>query len=243
MQARADLHRRRSASRAATPVSDTEQKETLREATRRLQVAEEKVALIKRLIPQLHHAIAEYHSHSQPLGDHLTGGFERSLASAGADGHRAGSLHRHHGPVGAAVRAGAPPPRAAPPRPAPPPARRGRIGRRSRTRPPPNRPTARPAQHRRRRPQRQPPAGPGRRARHRRLGEHRHECPIRPAPARLEEPARASGTSPRRPGTTPSPATSRRTTSSRWSRRQARDHRHGEALRDPRQAPAQCKED
>ena len=34
---------------------------------------------IKRLIPYLHHAIDEYHSHSQPLGDHLSGGFEKSL--------------------------------------------------------------------------------------------------------------------------------------------------------------------
>jgi hypothetical protein len=46
-----------------------------------LRVAEEKVALVKRLIPQLHHAIDEYHSHSQPLGDHLGGGFEKSMAS------------------------------------------------------------------------------------------------------------------------------------------------------------------
>jgi hypothetical protein len=36
---------------------------------------------VKRLIPQLHHAIDEYHSHSQPLGDHLTGGFEKSVYS------------------------------------------------------------------------------------------------------------------------------------------------------------------
>ena len=35
--------------------------------------------MVKRLIPQLHHAIDEYHSHSQPLGDHLSGGFEKSL--------------------------------------------------------------------------------------------------------------------------------------------------------------------
>jgi hypothetical protein len=42
-------------------------------------VAEEKYAAIKRLIPFLHHAIDEYHSHSQPLGDHLAGGFEKSL--------------------------------------------------------------------------------------------------------------------------------------------------------------------
>ena len=80
MQARADLHRRKISQQGSDAVSDTEQKEALREATRRLRVAEEKVALIKRLIPQLHHAIAEYHSHSQPLGDHLSGGFEKSLS-------------------------------------------------------------------------------------------------------------------------------------------------------------------
>jgi hypothetical protein len=79
MQARADLHRRKISQQGSDAVSDTEQKEALREATRRLKIAEDKVALIKRLIPQLEHAIAEYHSHSQPLGDHLTGGFERSL--------------------------------------------------------------------------------------------------------------------------------------------------------------------
>ncbi len=79
MQARSDLHRRKISQQGSDAVSDTEQKEALREAMRRLRVAEEKVALVKRLIPQLHHAIAEYHSHSQPLGDHLTGGFERSV--------------------------------------------------------------------------------------------------------------------------------------------------------------------
>src|SRR5215831_16939503 len=79
MQARSDLHRRKITQQGSDAVSDSEQKEALREAQRRLRVAEEKVALVKRLIPQLHHAIAEYHSHSQPLGDHLTGGFERSL--------------------------------------------------------------------------------------------------------------------------------------------------------------------
>jgi hypothetical protein len=79
MQARADLHRRKISQQGSDAVSDAEQKEALREAMKRLRQAEEKVALIKKLIPQLHHAIAEYHSHSQPLGDHLTGGFERSL--------------------------------------------------------------------------------------------------------------------------------------------------------------------
>ncbi len=79
MQARSDLHRRKISQQGSDAVSDSEQKEALREAMRRLRIAEEKVALVKKLIPQLHHAIAEYHSHSQPLGDHISGGFEKSL--------------------------------------------------------------------------------------------------------------------------------------------------------------------
>jgi hypothetical protein len=81
MQARSDLHRRKISQQGSDAVSDSEQKEALREATRRLHVAEEKVALVRRLIPFLHHAIDEYHSHAQPLGDHLSGGFEKSVFS------------------------------------------------------------------------------------------------------------------------------------------------------------------
>jgi hypothetical protein len=80
MQARSDLHRRKLSQSGSDAVSDADQKEALREATKRLHAAEEKVAVIKKLIPFLHHAIDEYHSHSQPLGDHLAGGFEKSLA-------------------------------------------------------------------------------------------------------------------------------------------------------------------
>jgi hypothetical protein len=80
MQARSDLHRRKLSQSGSDAVSDADQKEALREATRRLHAAEEKVAVIKKLIPYLHHEIDEYHSHSQPLGDHLAGGFEKSLA-------------------------------------------------------------------------------------------------------------------------------------------------------------------
>jgi hypothetical protein len=79
MQARADLHRRKISQQGSDAVSDAEQKEALREATKRLRVAEEKVQLVRKLVPMLHHAIDEYHSHSQPLGDHLSGGFERSV--------------------------------------------------------------------------------------------------------------------------------------------------------------------
>ena len=81
MQARADLHKRKISQQGSDTVSDAEQKEALREAQRKLRLAEEKVQLIKRLIPFLRHAIDEYHSHSQPLGDHLSGGFERSVAT------------------------------------------------------------------------------------------------------------------------------------------------------------------
>jgi hypothetical protein len=80
MQARADLHKRKISQQGSDAVSDAEQKEALREAQRRLRVAEEKVDLIKKkLIPYLHHESAEYRARAQPLGDHLVGGFEKSL--------------------------------------------------------------------------------------------------------------------------------------------------------------------
>jgi hypothetical protein len=78
-EARTALHRRKLSQQGSDAVSDAEQKEALREAQRRLAVAEEKVAIVKKLIPFLQHAIDEYHSHSQPLSDHLTGGFEKSV--------------------------------------------------------------------------------------------------------------------------------------------------------------------
>ena len=80
IDARAELHKKKLAAGKSDAVSDSEQKENLRNATRRLRAAEEKVETIKKLIPQFHHAVAEYHSHSQPLSDHMSGGFERSLA-------------------------------------------------------------------------------------------------------------------------------------------------------------------
>lgn len=80
MEARAALHKKKLAAGKSDAVSDSEEKENLRNATRLLRVAEEKVEVVKKLIPQFHHAVDEYHSHSQPLSDHLSGGFERSLA-------------------------------------------------------------------------------------------------------------------------------------------------------------------
>ena len=85
MNARSELAKRKIAAQGSDAISDTEQKEKLREAMRRLRVAEEKVALVKRLIPQLHHSIAEYKSCSSPLSDHLNGGMDKSI-------HRLGSM-------------------------------------------------------------------------------------------------------------------------------------------------------
>src|SRR6516162_7801303 len=54
MQARADLHKRKISQQGSDAVSDAEQKEALREAQKRLRIAEEKVELIKKkLIPFL----------------------------------------------------------------------------------------------------------------------------------------------------------------------------------------------
>jgi hypothetical protein len=78
--ARTELHRRRLSQQNSDAISDTEQKENLRLAQRRLEEAEDKVAKVKKWIPILEHAISEYNATSQPLGDRLTGQFENSLA-------------------------------------------------------------------------------------------------------------------------------------------------------------------
>lgn len=78
--ARTELHRRRLSQQGSDAISDTEQKENLRIAQRRLEEAEHKLALVKKWGPVLEHAIAEYHSASQPLGDRLTGALVASMA-------------------------------------------------------------------------------------------------------------------------------------------------------------------
>ena len=46
-----------------------------------MRIAEEKVEIVKKLIPMFHHAMAEYVSRSTPLADHLAGGIEKSIAT------------------------------------------------------------------------------------------------------------------------------------------------------------------
>jgi hypothetical protein len=77
--AKAELFRRQLSQANSDAISDTDQKEALRDAQRRLREAEDKVERIKRWFPVLEHAISEYHSQSQPLGDRLAGSFAASL--------------------------------------------------------------------------------------------------------------------------------------------------------------------
>jgi hypothetical protein len=77
--AKAELHRRQLSQANSESVSDTDQKDALRDALRLLREAEEKVQTIKRWVPILEHAVSEYHSQSQPLGDRLAGSFAQTL--------------------------------------------------------------------------------------------------------------------------------------------------------------------
>ncbi len=79
-EARAELHRRKVSQINSDAVSDSDQKEAVRMAQRRLQEAEEKVERIKRWGPVLEHALSEYHSQAQPLGDRLSGSLVASIA-------------------------------------------------------------------------------------------------------------------------------------------------------------------
>jgi hypothetical protein len=79
-ESRTELHRRRLSQTNSDAISDADQKEALRMAQRRLHDAEEKVERIKKWIPVLEHALSEYHSQAQPLGDRLSGSLVASLA-------------------------------------------------------------------------------------------------------------------------------------------------------------------
>jgi hypothetical protein len=79
-EARTELHRRRLSQTNSDVISDSDQKEALRMAQRRLHDAEEKVDRIKRWVPVLEHALSEYHGQAQPLGDRLSGSLMASLA-------------------------------------------------------------------------------------------------------------------------------------------------------------------
>lgn len=77
--ARTELYRRRLSQANSEAISDSEQKENVRLAQRRVEEAEDKLRTVKRWVPVLDHAISEYHAVAQPLGDRLTGSLQNSL--------------------------------------------------------------------------------------------------------------------------------------------------------------------
>jgi hypothetical protein len=78
--ARAELHRRQLMKMSSDSVNDTEQQEIVRQAIRRLREAEEKLEMVKRWIPMLQQAVAEYQSHGRSLDDAVNGRVQNALA-------------------------------------------------------------------------------------------------------------------------------------------------------------------
>ncbi len=77
--ARVALHRKQMMKMSAATAYDTEEKEALQKATRRLREAEMKSDLVKRWIPNWQHAVAEYQGHGRPMGDTLAGDLQKAL--------------------------------------------------------------------------------------------------------------------------------------------------------------------
>lgn len=78
-EARSQLHRKNLAKTEGYVPDTSEEKEALRIARQRLYEAERKVEQVRRWIPKLQHAIAEYHGQARPLADLATGDLARSL--------------------------------------------------------------------------------------------------------------------------------------------------------------------
>jgi len=81
--ARVELHRRKLMQINSDVANDSDQKEALRIAERRLLEAEQKVANVRKWGPLLQHAIAEYQGQGRPLGDLIGGDLQRALALLG----------------------------------------------------------------------------------------------------------------------------------------------------------------
>ncbi len=77
-EAQAALFRRK-ISQTGDTANDSEQRENLRNAKRRLQHAEDKLRVVKRWIPQFQHAVGEFHARVHPIGDMASGELDRAL--------------------------------------------------------------------------------------------------------------------------------------------------------------------
>lgn len=79
-EAQAALFRRKMQQRPGSAPNDSEQKEDLRNAKRRLEHAEEKLRVVKKWIPVFERAVGEYHSRANPLGDSIEGDLRNAVA-------------------------------------------------------------------------------------------------------------------------------------------------------------------
>lgn len=77
--ARVALHRKQMMKMSSATAYDTEEKEALQKAIRRLREAEMKSEMVKRWIPNWQHAVSEYQAHGRPMGDTLTGDLARAI--------------------------------------------------------------------------------------------------------------------------------------------------------------------
>ncbi len=77
--ARVALHRKQMMKMSSATAYDTEEKEALQKAIRRLREAEMKAEMVKRWIPNWQHAVAEYQGSGRPLGDTLSGDLAKAL--------------------------------------------------------------------------------------------------------------------------------------------------------------------
>ena len=77
--ARVALHRKQMMKMSAATAYDTDEKESLQKAIRRLREAELKAEMVKRWTPNLQHAVSEYQSQGRPLGDTLAGDLAKAV--------------------------------------------------------------------------------------------------------------------------------------------------------------------
>ena len=77
--ARVALHRKQMMKASAATAYDTDEKEAVQKATRRLREAEIKADLVKRWIPNWQHAVSEYQGHGRPMGDTLAGDLQKAM--------------------------------------------------------------------------------------------------------------------------------------------------------------------
>jgi hypothetical protein len=79
-ETQAELFRRKLQARPGSEIRDTEQKEAVRKAKRRLEEAEAKLEIVKKWAPVFQHAVSEYQARSRPTADMIEGDVKVALS-------------------------------------------------------------------------------------------------------------------------------------------------------------------